>query len=154
MRPPGLDALPDDALSRLVANCVFEAVRHGPRRAPALAKLHRAYPEIERRSARLDDKGLLALLGYRVGHREGMAEERRRAVLTFVHQYPLPRVRDARYMARWGEPGSECRRKQIEGVLEWFLRQHRGEPLLARACAEWAADLEFVRSPQFPESVV
>ena len=140
--------LADDALSRFVANCVHEAVGHGPRRALALAKLHHAYPEIERRSAGLDDKGLLALMGYRVGHREGIAEERRRVVLAFVHRYPLPRVRDGRYMAGWGEPGSERRRKRIEGVLEWFLRQHRGERLLSRACAEWAADLEFGRGPR------
>lgn len=149
MRSPGLDALADDALSRFVANCIHEAVAHGPKRGLALAKLHRAYPEIERRSAGLDDKGLLALMGYRVGHREGMAEERRRAVLAFVHQYPLPSVRDGRYTARWGEPGSECRRERIMRILEWFLRRHRGEPLLGRACAEWAADLEFVRSPRF-----
>lgn len=146
--------LANDALARPVANCVFEAAGNGPRRALALAKLHHAYPEIERRSAGLDDNGLLRLMGYRVGHREGMAEERRRAVLAFVHQYPLPRVRDARYMARWGEPGSEGRRKRIEEVLDWFLRHHRGEPLLSRACAEWAADLEFARSPRFGETVV
>ena len=105
-----LSRLADDALARLVANCVFEAAGHGPRRALALAKLHRAYPEIERRSAGLDDKGLLALLGYRVGHRGGMAEERRRAVLAFVHRYPLPHVRGDAYMERLGEPGTDRRR--------------------------------------------
>ena len=80
-----------------------------------------------------------------------MPEERRRAVLAFVHQYPLPRVRDGGYMALSGEPGSECRRKRIEGILDWFMRRHRGDPLMGRACAEWAGDLEFVRSPHFLE---
>ena len=145
-----LARLADADLSRYVANCVHEAVGRGQKRALALAKLHRAYPEFERRSAGLDDKGLLALMG----HREGMAEERRRAVLAFVHQHPLPRVRDGRYMARWGEPGTDCRRHRIAATIEWFLRQHRGEPLLGRACAEWAADLEFVRSPRFLEVAV
>lgn len=147
-----LSGLADDALSRLVADCVFEAMGGGPRRAAALAKLHRAYPEIERRSAGLDDKGLLALMGYRVGHRDGVAEERRRAVLAFVHRYPLPRVRADAYMERWGEPGTERRRRRIESILRWSVDRHRGDPLLGRACAEWAADLEFVRSARFEEA--
>ena len=129
----GLSRLADDALSRLVANCIFEAMGAGPRRGTALARLHAAYPEIERRSAGCDDAGLLGLLGYRVGHREGMPEERRRAVLAFVHRFPLPRVRSDPYMERWGEPGTERRRRRIESILGWFVDRHRGEPLMGRA---------------------
>ena len=90
-------------------------------------------------------------MGYHVGHRQGMAEERRRAVLAFVHQYPLPHVRGDPYMEGWGEPGMERRRRRIENILRWFTNRHRGDPLMGRACAEWVADLEFVRSPRFVE---
>ena len=97
-----LSSLPDDGLSRLVANCVFQAVGHGPKRGLALAKLHNAYPEIERRSAKLDDKGLLALMGYRVGYREGVAEERRRAVKAGLRPGLMPEFRiQAQAFTEW-----------------------------------------------------
>jgi hypothetical protein len=134
----------DEALSRLLANCIFEVMTGGPRAAAAESRLEAAYPEIEKRLSGHDETGLLAALGYHVGHREPMPEERRRAVLGYIFRSPLPNIRRNSYIERWGEPSTDQRCGRIAAMLRWFIDRHVGDPAMSRACAEWRTDLRFV----------
>ncbi len=139
-----LSYLTDESLSRLAANCIFEVMTGGPRATLAEARLEAAYPEIERRFAGHDEAGLLAALGYHVGHREPMPEERRHAILSYIFRSSLPTIRRDGDIERWGEPLTSQRRGRIEAMLRWFIDRHAGDPIMSRACAEWHTDLQFV----------
>jgi hypothetical protein len=139
-----LPRLADDALTRLVANCIFEVVTGGPRSDRALAVLDTAHPEIERRFSGQGETGLLAALGYHVGHCEPVEEERRHAILVYVFRSTLPGIHHDSHMTGWGEPSSATRLRHIEAMLRWFIDRHTGNPAMARACAQWKTDLDFV----------
>ena len=136
----------DDEVFNLVANCIFEVMKDGSRRDMAQERLDASYPEIERRCRGRTDIGLLRALGYHVGSHKLVPRDRRHAILGYIFRSRLPHFRDWGYMAEWGEPLSEARRRRIAHSLRWFIDQNSRKPDMARACTEWNADHEFVMS--------
>jgi hypothetical protein len=109
-----------------------------------LDRLAECYRHIETRKIR---KSPLHALGYSVGRNKSLSTERRRAILSFVFENPLPDV--ASNMAAWGEPRSTQRRHQIAQTIFRLMERNAYEPSHERACAEWAADRDFVLSDSF-----
>lgn len=72
--------------------------------ADCLAKAERM-PE---GSGDLPEKGMLATLGYHVGH-SGEKRPTRRAILDYLMTEQLPMVDNPVYVAEWGEPSSKRR---------------------------------------------
>jgi hypothetical protein len=70
----------------------------------------------------------------------------RRAILTKAFMEDLPNVGSARYMARWGMPGSAQRLKRIAYHL-WsvsgFSKDREADYSLARE--EWESDLQWLK---------
>lgn len=143
------EQLDDTGLARLVANCIFEMTRGGRFASTALVTVNNVYPEISRRYSGKGDKGLLAALGYRVGHAQGLDVGRRQAILAFVYNYPLPLIRNSEYMIEWGEPKTSRRLSKIVSVIQFFIQESGDEPTHSRARAEWLADLEYLQGADF-----
>tara|TARA_Y100000590_G_scaffold447983_1_gene584005 strand:- start:140 stop:613 length:474 start_codon:yes stop_codon:yes gene_type:complete len=86
------------------------------------------------------ERGLLSVMGYRVGITEGIKEGIRRRILKDVISGPLPLVGNSGYMAEWGEDGSNERIEKTKNCLKGFVhgRQHLDHDI---AIQDWTTDL-------------
>ena len=92
------------------------------------------------------EHGLLAELGYAVGHR-GLLQSRRRCLLCEVFEHTLPRVAPEKYIKQWGAPSSALRLRKLAATIAAFARnaKRRRDPP-TEAIREWESDLEFLRT--------
>jgi hypothetical protein len=103
-------------------------------------KLGDAFIDFER-----PEMGMLAALGYRVGHTEGRPPQVRREILKYVLEGELPMVHSASYTAEWGEPGSSKRcRKLVRFLQNNIENNHQAKPGMKLAVKEWSEDLAWL----------
>lgn len=139
--PVDFAVMTDDELSALAGNCIYTLNQTGFNHGEAWDRLADAYVHIQHRRLR---KTPLHALGYRVGIHDPLPPERRRAILSFAFEYPLPDV-DTN-MDDWGDPLSERRRQQIARTILRLIERNSCDPGHERACAEWSSDRNFVLS--------
>ena len=92
------------------------------------------------------EQGLLAALGYHVGHSDGRPAEFRRLVLKLVLEGELPMIHSADYMAEWGEPNSSKRFEKLVRVLQNLVDGSRSKPRSKLAVRQWSEDLEWIQN--------
>jgi hypothetical protein len=91
--------------------------------------------------------GMLAALGYHVGHRNGSPAPLRHKVLERLFYGQLPLVLSPTYTDEWGEPASEKRFSKLVRTISAFLDDpgKNAQPNMEKAVAEWAEDLAWIR---------
>ena len=136
------------SLSSLAGNCIFALHQNTPLREEALDRIVGAYIYLP---YQWDEKlSPIHALGYSAGHHRPMKQEQRRAILLFAFANPLPeRIGDG-----WGDPLSDHRRRRITGALSYLITKYNGYGGYERVCSEWADDLRFVQSDEFPAHAV
>jgi hypothetical protein len=82
--------------------------------------------------------GMLAALGYRVGHTEGKPPRVRRLTLQFMLEGELPMVHSANYTEEWGEAGSFKRYRKLVRFLQNNIAN------MKQAVKDWSEDLAWV----------
>lgn len=80
--------------------------------------------------------GMLAALGYRVGHAEGRPPQFRREILKYVLSGELPMVHSASYTEEWGEPGSSTRYSKLIRFLQNNVENNEAKPGMKLAVKE------------------
>jgi hypothetical protein len=97
-------------------------------------------------TAELPQVGLLKHLGYTVG-RSGLDERKRREVLRYVFDSPLPTVVSADYMRAWGAPKSAERLQKMANSLATFCRNAKKRKSAATelAVTDWECDLDWLK---------
>lgn len=96
-------------------------------------------------SSDFPEKGMLATLGYHVGH-SGEKRQMRRAILEYLMTEQLPLVDNPVYTAEWGEPLSRKRLEKFCRTLEALISQKKHWKGMGLAIADWEEDLEWVQS--------
>ena len=89
------------------------------------------------------EKGLLSVMGYKVGI-EGLKPEVRRSILADLIEGPIPLVGNPEYMDRWGKDNSSERVRMVTGSLYAFS-QNRDPVTHQQAIRDWEEDLEWVK---------
>ena len=89
------------------------------------------------------EKGLLSVMGYKVGI-EGLKPEVRRSILADVIGGPIPLVGNPEYMDRWGEDNSNERIRMLSGSLYAFS-QGRDPVTHGQAIQDWESDLKWLK---------
>lgn len=91
------------------------------------------------------DRSPLTVLGYRVG-KDGLGYSERRRILQSAFRGPLPQVGSLSYMAKWGEPDTPERLKEIADrlALNCRINKKRANPSL-QAISEWEDDLDWLK---------
>ena len=95
-------------------------------------------------SGDLPEKGMLATLGYHVGH-SGEKRSIRRAILDYLMTEQLPMVDNPVYVAEWGAPSSKQRLDKFCRTIEALIRQNKNRPGMGLAVSDWQEDLVWVR---------
>ena len=92
------------------------------------------------------DTSLLKFMGYSVGQK-GATEDARRAILDYVYKHPVPQVGSPEYMAKWGQPRTGTRLKQIAENIAASARNKKRSKFgdFSVAIDEWEDDLEYLR---------
>ena len=96
-------------------------------------------------SGDLPEKGMLATLGYHVGH-SGEKRPVRRAILDYLMTEQLPMVDNPVYVAEWGGPLSKQRLDKFCRTIEALIRQNKNRPGMGLAVSDWQEDLVWVRA--------
>lgn len=95
------------------------------------------------------EEGLLSYMGYRVGQKGAIMDERRR-ILDYIYSQPVPRVISAEYMAEWGSPKTGPRLQKMAESLAAFTRNSKRKLSKSDlAIHEWEADLEYLRKSYY-----
>jgi hypothetical protein len=87
----------------------------------------------------------LHYMGYRVGE-TGIPEAERRNILLEVIAGELPNVGDAKYMSRWGYPGTQSRLRSVISHL-WFQARLASQEYginYKKAVADWNSDVQWL----------
>ncbi len=89
------------------------------------------------------EKGLMAVMGYRVGDTQGVNEVYRRLIITDVLYGPLPLVGNHDYMNWWGLDKTKFRLNRMKSWLrdKIYSPQHKNHH---RAIGEWQEDLDWL----------
>ena len=96
-------------------------------------------------SGDLPEKGMLATLGYHVGH-SGEKRPVRRAILDYLMTEQLPMVDNPVYVAEWGDPSSKRRLDKFSRTIEAFIRQNKNRVGMELALAHWQEDLSWAQN--------
>lgn len=98
----------------------------------------------------------LSHFGYAVG-REGLANSRRRQILTRVLTERLPdecfEGRKMSYRSLWGAPRSPQRLRKVAVHLNWLVKLHSPSPEKRLSVEEWKEDLQWLRDTHFHGSL-
>ncbi len=103
----------------------------------------------ERSNGFVPETGLLAALGYRVGSTRGLKPELRQAILARVYSTELPLVYSRTYMAQWGKPKSNHRKRKLVNTLVGFIESKNGQACFEKALRDWSEDLKFLHEHIF-----
>lgn len=91
------------------------------------------------------EKGLLSLLGYRVGVK-GLPQPERQEILDAVYREELPPVDSPEYMAEWGRPSTALRlQKLAESIAALTRNAKRRSADTSNAVEDWEVDLDYLR---------
>jgi hypothetical protein len=93
-------------------------------------------------SGDLPEKGMLATLGYHVGH-SGEKGPTRRRILDYLMTEQLPMVDNPVYVAEWGDPFSKRRLDKFCRTIKAFIRQNKNRSGMQLAVAHWQEDLSW-----------
>jgi hypothetical protein len=96
------------------------------------------------------ERGLLAALGYHVGHNQGQSSEVRRLILKYVLEGELPMIHSAEYMKEWGEPNSSTRFQKLARFLGNMVEGNQAKPNSQLAVKQWREDLDWLEA--YPHS--
>ncbi|HLB79212.1 MAG TPA: hypothetical protein VJJ77_01800 [Dongiaceae bacterium] len=90
-------------------------------------------------------EGMLAALGYHVGHAKGVPTPLRQRILKFVMEGQLPMVGSPAYTDEWGEPMSRKRLDKVISTLNLLADPGaQSQRNMERAMIEWSEDLDWV----------
>ncbi len=92
------------------------------------------------------EQGVLAALGYHVGHSQGQSSGTRRLILKHVLEGGLPMIHSATYMNEWGEPNSLKRFEKLVQFLGNMIEGNQMRPNSKLAVRQWREDLEWVQN--------
>ena len=95
----------------------------------------------------LNDEGILALSGYRVGRTAGLPTSERRDCIRAAFSSRLPRTHED---DKYGQPNSYERKQHLISVMHFLVRraEHRRDTYghdMSRAIREWNQDLAWIR---------
>jgi len=91
------------------------------------------------------ERGLLAALGYHVGHSQGQPSEIRRLILKYVLEGELPMIHSAEYMKEWSGPNSSARFQKLAQFLENMIEGSHAKPNSQLAVKQWREDIEWLQ---------
>ena len=140
----------DNKLAKLLRNAL-ERVADPNKKSDALAIIDAVSNEWRTRLLRYKkhqyrattpEIGVLSFLGYHVGQ-EGEPRWRRRQILQYILNRPLPPVGSPAYIAEWGNCGSAKRKRKLCNVLRG-LSSNRTHQNSEKALIEWLDDLEYI----------
>lgn len=97
-----------------------------------------------------EQSGILARLGYKVGH-NGMSISNRRDILDFAFNNELPPTTSPEYMEEWGTRLSAKRLKKLANCLSTFAanaKNHSGGDYSV-AIKHWRDDLKYLRNEYY-----
>ena len=88
--------------------------------------------------------GMLAALGYHVGHIQGQPSRIRRQILKYILEGELPMVHSANYTDEWGEPNSSTRYWKLVRFLQNNIESNQTKLDMKLAVKQWSEDLLWV----------
>lgn len=93
-------------------------------------------------------EGVLAFMGYHVGHISTLTEGQRRRILDYVFLGPLPMVNGPDHMRSWGRPRTSTRLREIARSLARFARNAKQQPIgdWGKAISEWENDIAYLKT--------
>lgn len=92
------------------------------------------------------EKGLLGIMGYRVGQ-NGLSEFQRRDLLSAIYEESLVQCGSPDYMAQWGNNSTSTRLQKLANCLATFTRNAKRRHLvsLTKSVQNWEDDLSFLK---------
>ena len=93
----------------------------------------------------IPETGMLATLGYHVGH-GGERTATRRAILDYLMTEQLPMVDSPVYVAEWGEPLSKKRLDKFCRTVDALIRQKKHMKGMEMAISQWEEDRSWMIS--------
>jgi hypothetical protein len=96
------------------------------------------------------EQGMLGFMGYRVGA-NGIASEKRKALLDYIFENALPKLESEEYMRGWGNPRSSTRLKKLANTLAFRVRlaKRNDRERYQVAISEWTADLRYLKKRHY-----
>ena len=95
-------------------------------------------------------KGLLGIMGYRVGI-NGLSDFQRRDLLSAIYEESLVQCGSPEYMAEWGDNSTSTRLQKLANCLATFTRNAKRRHFagLAQSIQNWEDDLSFLKKSYY-----
>jgi len=91
-------------------------------------------------------EGMLSVLGYRVGLRQGLRDADRHCLLDQIFERVLPPLFPRSYMDKWGKGGTAVRLRTLSYTIAQLTKnlKHKRDNRMHRAISEYESDLTYL----------